>query len=211
MPIPTRIIPIWNLIHDEAVELHAYWLLFNQLFGVSQDQFELLNGAAGFCFYVIEDAIGTDIQLTLSKLSDPAEMHRRENATIEHLFNEIRELNWTASVEDLHRLCLGFIDSCEPIRARRNKIIAHTDRAIALRMATPPPDATIQQISEALQALRNFMNAVAAYLDEPPTGYEDFMMSGQGGEDLVLQLKMAARYQQLQTERKIPWDDLTQC
>src|ERR1035437_5026143 len=61
VPIPAHIMPIWNHIPDETVEVHAYWKLFNQLFGVSQDQFDLLNQSAGFCFYAIEDAIGTDI------------------------------------------------------------------------------------------------------------------------------------------------------
>ena len=200
--------PIWNHIPDETVEVHAYWKLFNQLFGVSQDQFDLLNQSAGFCFYAIEDAIGTDIQVTLSKLSDAAQTGANENATITHLFDEVCGLRQAAPLDELQHLCQNFADSCRPIRVRRNKMIAHTDRAVALRTAVPPPDATIGQINDALKVLGDFMNAVAKYLDEPPTAYEHFIMRGQGGDDLVSLLRMAARYQVLQAEGTIPWNDL---
>jgi AbiU2 len=208
MPMPAQITPVWNVIYDETVEVHAYWKLFNQLFGVSQDQIELLNRSAGFCFYAIEDALGTDIQRTLSKLSDPAQTGAKENATIGYLLNEVRRLQRPSSVDELQRLCQNFTASCQSIRARRNKMIAHADRAIALRTAAPPPDATIGQINGALQALRDFMYAVAIYLEEPLTAYEHVIMRGQGGDDLVSLLRMAERYQILQTEGTNPWSDL---
>jgi hypothetical protein len=49
---------------------------------------------------------------------------------------------------------------------------------------------------------------VAICLDEPPTAYEHFIMRGEGGDDLVSLLRMAERYQVLQTEGTIPWSDL---
>jgi hypothetical protein len=208
VPIPAQITAVWDLIHYDTVEVHACWELFNQLFRVSQDQFELLNRSAGFCFYVIQDAIGTDIQLTLSKLSDPAQTGVNENATIRYLLDEIQRLRLPSSLDKLQRLCGNFTASCQPIRARRNKVIAHTDRAIALRTAAPPPDATIAEINGALQSLRDFMNAAATYLGETPTFYEHFIMRGGGGDDLVSLLRMAERYQVLQTEGTISWSDL---
>lgn len=203
-----QVAPVWNLIHDETVEVHAYWKLFNQLFVASQDQFELLNRSAGFCFHAIEDAISTDIQLTLSKLSDPAQSGANENATVGYLLDEIQRLRGPSPIDELQHLCGTFTTSCQPIRARRNKMIAHADRAIALRTAAPPPDATVGQVNGALLALRDFMSAVAICLDEPPTAYEHFIMRGEGGDDLVSLLRMAERYQVLQTEGTIPWSDL---
>jgi hypothetical protein len=210
VPVPENALPIWTLLYDETVAVHAYWKLFNQLFGGSQDQLDLLNRSAGFCFYVIQDALATDIQLTLSKLSDPAESHGKANATAEHLLNEIRSLRTPASVDGLHRLLQSFIDACKPIRAARNKMIAHLDRATALQtgQVTGVPSTTVAQVHEALRALRNFMNAAAEYLGEAPTAYELFITRGEGGDDLVSLLRMAERYQILQKEEKIPWDDL---
>lgn len=210
MPVPENALPIWTLLYEQTVAVHAYWRLFNQLFGGSQDQLDLLNRSAGFCFYVIQDALATDIQLTLSKLSDPAESHGNANATAEHLLNEIRSLRTPASVNVLHRLLQSFIDACRPIRAARNKMIAHLDRATALQtgQVTGVPSTTVAQVHEALRALRNFMNAAAEYLGEAPTAYELFITRGEGGDDLVSLLRMAERYQILQKEEKIPWDDL---
>ena len=133
MAIPEDIKPIWDLLYDETVAVHAYWILFEQLFGGSQDQLDLLNRSAGFCFYVIQDALATDVQLSLSKLSDPAESNRKTNATTQHLLNEVRALNWPAPVGELHRLWQSFIDSCEPIRLSRNKMIAARAEMISFR------------------------------------------------------------------------------
>lgn len=210
MPVPATALPIWTLLYGETVAVHAYWKLFDQLFGGSQDQLDLLNRSAGFCFYVMQDALATDIQLTLSKLSDKAESHGKTNATAEHLLNEIRNLRTPISVDELHRLLQSFIDACQPIRAARNKMIAHLDRATALQTAqvTGVPSTTVAQINEALRALRHFMNAAAEYLGEVPTAYEFFITRGEGGDDLMSLLQMAERYQVLQQEMKIPWDDL---
>lgn len=92
----------------------------------------------------------------------------------------------------------------------RNKMIAHLDRATALQtgQVTGVPSTTVAQVHEALRALRNFMNAAAEYLGEAPTAYELFITRGEGGDDLVSLLRMAERYQILQKEEKIPWDDL---
>jgi hypothetical protein len=72
MPIPQNIEALWAALYDEVVNLHAYWIIFEQLFGKSQARQNLLYASARQLFLVVEDALGTDVQLTLSKLSDPA-------------------------------------------------------------------------------------------------------------------------------------------
>ena len=212
MAVPQHIVPIWNLLYEETVWVHAYWLLFKQLFGGTLDDLDLLNRSAAFCFYVIQDALATDVQLTLSKLSDPAKSQGKENATAEHLLNEIQGLHWPASADHLQCLFQELRDACRPIRTARNKIIAHIDRATALgsNKAQPPAGTTVGETNKALQALREFMNAAAVYLGEVPTAYEHFSARGEGGDDLIALLRMAERYEVLQREEKIPWDDLPQ-
>jgi hypothetical protein len=210
VPVSASALPIWTLLYNETVAVHAYWKLFNQLFDGSQDQLELLNRSAGFCFFVIQDALATDIQLTLSKLSDAAESNGKTNATAEHLVDEIQSLRTDAPVDGLRGMLHSFIDACKPIRATRNKMIAHLDRATALQTGQLKgvPNTTVAQVNEALRALRNFMNAAAEYLGEVSTAYEHFITRGEGGDDLIALLRMAERYQVLQQEEKIPWDDL---
>lgn len=208
MSLPESALPIWTLVYDETVAVHAYWKLFKQLFGGPPDQLDVLNRSAGFCFYVIRDALATDIQMSLSKLSDPAESCGRTNATVGHLLDEIRNLRTSACVDGLQGLLQSFIDACKPIREARNKTIAHLDRTIALQKGRIEgvPGTTVAQVDAALRSLRDFMNAAAEYLGEVPTAYEHFMTRGEGGDDLISLLRMAERYQILQRDGKIPWD-----
>jgi AbiU2 len=89
MPIPQNIDGLWAALYDEVVNLHAYWIIFEQLFGKSQARHDLLYASAGHLFLVVEDALGTDVQLALSKLSDPPTMRGFQNATLPRLFDEI--------------------------------------------------------------------------------------------------------------------------
>jgi hypothetical protein len=208
VPLPPHIIPIWTVINDETVMVHAYWRVNMDLFGKSKEQVDLLDRSAGFFFFVIQDALATDIQSTLSKLSDPATTFKRENATVHHLLNEIEKLNEPALIAKLLPLYKTFSDACEPERESRNKVIAHIDRDIALLKVTLPQVVTVGVTEAALKALASFMNAVQSHFEDAETGYEHFGMRGAGADDLVQLLKMAERYQTLQEEGKIPWEAL---
>uniref|UniRef100_Q026W2 Uncharacterized protein n=1 Tax=Solibacter usitatus (strain Ellin6076) TaxID=234267 RepID=Q026W2_SOLUE len=89
-------------------------------------------------------------------------------------------------------------------------MIAHLDRATALQtgLGSAALTTTIGDVNATLLALDAFMNGIAEYLGEVPTGYEHFLMRGQGGDDLIYHLRMAERYQTLQGEGKIPLDDV---
>ncbi len=80
--------------------------------------------------------------------------------------------------------------------------------AIALNKVAAPPPVTVAQITETLKALADFMNAIQAHLEDSETGYDHFGTRGAGAGDLVWLLRMANRYQLLQSDGKIPWDDL---
>jgi hypothetical protein len=207
VPIPEQLTSLWNHINDETTMVHAYWSVFEQLFRQSPDQIDLLNRSAGFFFVVVQDALATDIQLTLSKLADSSETFRNANATVERLFNEIEPFCTPEVASILKRLCGRFKDACAPIQKRRNKIIAHTDRDIALSKVAAPPDVTVAQITEALSALSDFTNAIQAHFEDSQTAYGHFGMRGAGAVDLVCLLRMADRYQVLKKDGKIPWND----
>lgn len=208
MPIPTEIAEIWTIINDETVMVHAYWLTFMELFGGPQEQADLLEESAPFFFNVIQDALATDIQLTLSKLSDPAMTFKKENATVHHLLNEVEKLNVPELMAKLPPLYKTFSEACQPVRELRNKVIAHIDREIALRKASAPPTATVGQIREALEALSALMNAIEAYFDGSETAYEHFGTRGAGVEALLGLLKMGLRYDLLQRRGDILWQDV---
>ena len=95
MPTPPEIEPLWATLYDEVVSLHAYWIIFEQLFGKSRVRYELLYASARNLFLVVEDGIGTDIQLTLAKLSDPPAMGGYQNATLSRLLEDVARIRAT--------------------------------------------------------------------------------------------------------------------
>jgi hypothetical protein len=158
---------------------------------------------------VVEDALGTDVQLTLSKLSDPAATGRFQNATVPRLFDEIKRLGNEQLTQEIETHLAVFEAACKPIRARRDRLIAHNDLSTVLPDGSRArlPDPTVQEIESALAPLRKFMNAIERTFCDAETAYEHFI-SREDGEDLVLLLKMARRYQELQRDGSIPLDDL---
>ena len=209
VPIPESVLPIWTLVYDETVWVNAYWKIFNQLFGGPQDQLDLLNRSAGFCFYVIKDALATDIQLTLCKLSDPAESSGKTNATAKHLRDEIKKLG-SVVADGLDDSLETFTNACGPLRNARNKMIAHLDRTtvIGTGQVKSVPSTTKAEVDKAVHALCDFTNAAAKLLGEAHTAFQLFITRGEGGDDLMALLRMAERYQDLQRQEKISWDDL---
>jgi hypothetical protein len=208
MPIPAEIAEIWTHINDETVMVHAYWITFMDLFGGPNEQLEILDQSAGFFFNVIQDALATDIQLTLSKVSDPAMTFKKENATVRHLLDELEKLNAPELMAKLKDLYDAFNNACEPVRELRNKVIAHSDRNIALRKTTAPAAATVGQIRAALKALADLMNAIESYFDGSETAYDLFSSRGAGVEALIGLLKRGLRYDVLQKEGVILWEDV---
>ena len=188
--------------------VHAYWLVFTQLFMGPQEQLDLLDRSAGFFFRVVQDALATDIQLTVSKLADPAESRggKDQNATIEHLLKDVLHLDASLKSE-LMTLYETFRDASKPLRDLRNKVIAHLDLPTATKTVPPPPEATIKEVRAALDALAAFMNAVQTHFGEPPTAYGMFGMMGAGPKELVAMLRTADQHIELQRAGKIPWDN----
>jgi hypothetical protein len=98
--------------------------------------------------------------------------------------------------------------SCEKIRHRRNKWIAHFDRDSMLqKQVAPLPGPSRDEIELALEQLRAAMNSIATHYGLPEMAYEHFIMHADG-EFLVATLKRGIRYQQLVKEGVIERDDM---
>jgi hypothetical protein len=211
MPIPQNIEPLWTVLSEEVIGLHAYWIIFEQLFAKSSARVNLLNASAAQLFVVVQDALGTDVQLTLSKLSDPATTKGRQNATLPRLYDDVAQMGNDRLTQTLKIHLAAFEVACKPIRERRDRLIAHSDLPTILKTGKRPPvpEITLKQIEAALAPLRDFMNVIEGTFSDTSTAYEHFI-SREDGDDLVLLLKMARRYIQLQQAELIPWDDLKQ-
>jgi hypothetical protein len=207
VPIPAEITKLWQVLYEETTMVHAYWQVFNELFMAPQEQMDLMDRSAGFFFLVVQDALATDLQLTIRKLADPPASFggKKQNATVQHLLKDALKLD-PALASTLLPLCKRFTDASEPIRDLRNKVIAHLDLHTATKMVPPPPEITIKEVRTALDALAEFMNALGTHFGEAPTAYQMFGMQGAGPKELIAMLRTADRHLEMQKAGKIPWD-----
>jgi hypothetical protein len=150
------------------------------------------------------------IQLTLSKLADPSQTKSQQNLTLESLLNGLEGLAHEPLLEQLRKARDNYLKTCQLIKKRRNKQLAHFDRETLLNeKACPIPGLSRKEIEEALKTLRTFMNSIEAYFLDSTTAYHDAVISWDG-DVLASVLKRGLRYEELQRAEIIPWNDLEQ-
>jgi hypothetical protein len=206
--IPSDVDEVFQELKTEVTWLHARWIMYRQLFAHSPKRIDLLNECASTFFYTIQDVFIGDVQIALSKLTDPARTGANENLSLEQLqerFERQREPNLQAA---LRRTLDQLKQKCLPFRTWRNKRLAHLDLTTAMQSTfNPLPGISRQMIEEALELVRNYLNAIQIHYDKSETGYEHFIMTASDGEALISMLKYGLRYEQLIQERKIALDD----
>jgi HEPN superfamily AbiU2-like protein len=177
MPLPETLRPTWEALYNEVVAVHARWMIYRQLFAQSEERIGILNACAANFFYFIHETLLNDVQLTLSKLADPATTSGRTNATLQRLVNEIMALNEPTLTDKLSKLLAEYIASCQLMKIRRNKQIAHYDHAtLPQQYGSSPADVlgpSRQEIEDALAALRRFMEHAEVYFTSSSTAYQE--------------------------------------
>jgi hypothetical protein len=206
--LPDYLQPLWDALTPEVTWLHGRWIIYRQLFGTSSERIDMLNEAAGTFFYVIQGVLLDEVQLTISKLGDPATTAVRQNLTLAALRQALSATEHLGLCARLDPLLQIFNDRCARIRHRRNKRIAHFDRDTLLKARSAPIEgASRKEIEEALQALRDFLNEIELHLTDSTTGYEHFILHDDG-EALVAMIKRGLRYEELARSQRIAWSDL---
>lgn len=208
MPLPCEIEDIWSFLHREVTWLHGRWRMYRQLYGTSEARINALNQVAPTFFYVLQNVLVDEVQLTLSRLSDPARTGRRENLTLETLLERIERLDIPSLTAELRSRLAAYRLTCEAIVVRRNKRIAHYD----LDTHTSPDRENLQgpsraEIEAALDSLRVFMRTVYQHFEDSYMAYEHFATLNDA-EGLLRAVAQALRYQELQETGRIPDDDL---
>jgi HEPN superfamily AbiU2-like protein len=206
MEMPPDLQATWNALYYEVIALHGRWIIYRQLYGTSAARVDLLNDCASNFFYVIQDVLLNDVQMTLSKLADPRETRGKKNLTLETLLAEVSTRHAAAPIAKLREQLEDFQLRCEKVKHRRNKQIAHYDLA-AILSSSSIPGPSRQEIEDALGALREFMNTIEAHFVKTTTAYAAFVTLNDG-DDLVWIMKQGLRYAELQEAQVIAWDDL---
>lgn len=206
--IPAPIHDLWVTIKSEVVWLHGRWIIYRQLYGTSQERIDVLNRSASTFFNVLQKTLLHDVQLSLSKLGDPAGSGKRKNLTLAALVAALEGVGESSVVSKLAPLVTTFDDACKNLRHRRNKWIAHFDLGTMLDSKVKPLEGPSRaEIEAALKALRDVMNCVELHFTESQTIYEHFVMNNDG-EYLISTLKQGLRYRELVKQKVIAHDDL---
>jgi hypothetical protein len=150
-----------------------------------------------------------DVQLTLSKLADPASTFGRQNLTLESLVEDVHQINAKLGT-DLEGSLATYRQICGKVKHRHNKQLAHYDLATLMTArSTPTPGPSRQEIEDALGELRNFMNALQRPFTDAVTAYSEFVLTTDG-DQLLSVLKQGLRYGELVDSSAVHWDDLRQ-
>ncbi|WP_283742706.1 hypothetical protein [Sideroxydans sp. CL21] len=210
MSIPVELSDIWEFLNSQVVWLHGRWIVYRQIYGTNPKRIDLINEAAPTFFWMIEQSLMNDVQLTLVKLADPSTTCGRENLTLETLVTEVERISTGELSTTMRQSLVNFRQCCEKIRQRRHKDIAHFDLSVQLgNKAEVLPSPSRQEIELALLELRKFMNLFLDFFQNTQMAYEHFSLSTDGNT-LLFRLKESLRYEQLQSLGTIPHEDIVQ-
>ena len=151
-----------------------------------------------------------EVELTRSKFADRATTAGRQNLTLESLLKDVRQLDDATLCKELEGMLTDYRQLCGKVIHRRHKQLAHFDLATLMAAkSTPIPGASRQEIENALQALRAFMNTLQRKFTDAESGYAAVVLTTDG--DLLLSiLSQGLRYQELVGSGAVDWDDLRQ-
>lgn len=205
--LPVEIRDLWSGLDKQVTWLHGRWIIYRQLYGTSPERVEVLNQSAGTFFNVLQDVLLHDVQLSLSKLGDPAGTGLRTNMTLEALHQALVSAGQPVAADKMRGPLDIFNTECSKVRHRRDKWIAHFDLSTMLsEHVNPRVGPSREEIELALSSLRDTMNSVSVHFTETTIAYEHFSMHSDG-EGLLYALRKGVRYKELVTSEVIPRDD----
>jgi hypothetical protein len=185
-----------ELLQRDLVWVHARWKLNSQLFRSGAKRVALLNAYGGALFASIQRILIDDIVIGLSRLLDPAATGSNANHTLETLLALLPAEGHEALRADMARDLSSLRDFCAPLRAHRNKRVAHRDLSVAARPSEHPlPDLSYNYLSDALDRVTAWVNRLQFTLCGSSMLYTEFSFIPGGDADaLIYALKKTALF-----------------
>ncbi|MEJ1391601.1 MAG: hypothetical protein RPU34_12020 [Candidatus Sedimenticola sp. (ex Thyasira tokunagai)] len=194
---------LFNALKEETINLHMYWLVYDQLFNGTNKRTELLNATGSHIFYVLQILLIDELVLSICRLTDPAfskiKGKQIANLSLKRLVAKVdgrthkdlkRKLN--VHVKDLDSAVKDF-------RAKRNKAIAHKDLATSMRLRTTVPGITKKQIKSVSSQIAATLNEFEHYHWNSTNVYDMvFLPLGSDGNYLVEVLKRGQWFRDLE-------------
>lgn len=166
----------------ECVWLHTKWREYEALFE-DKKRVEVLNRAAPFAFFMIQQVIVEDVVLHLARLTDPPRSRGKANLTVRSLPGLLDDSAVSTAVR---RKVEEVGKAVEFARERRNRRLAHLD-IDTVRDQHPEPLKAVssERINTALRLLAELLNEIEqAYLGSS-VYYHDGMRPRGGAHNLV--------------------------
>jgi hypothetical protein len=205
--IPPQIDDIYSALSKEVTWLHGRWICYRQLFAESERRIEMLNECAATFFFIIQDVLIGEVQVCLSKLTDPAKTGKHDNLSLEQLQLRLEQFGDT-KLAQINRVTLdSLLREATPFRTWRNKQLAHLDLLTSMKaFPNPLPEVSRKMIEDALSLVRQYLNSIEHHYNDSEIGYNHFIMSSDG-DALLATLRYGLRYKELLVGREIPYDD----
>jgi hypothetical protein len=177
-------------LHVELVWLWVRWKNFRQLFAEGPETLAILNWVAPSFFGTIQHVMLNDIAIGLCRITDPAQIGRRQNLTLDRLADGIDTVADVGLVDDLRTRLSAITEKTTPMRDHRNWRVAHLD--LEKTMSTEQEVSlgfSRQTIGEALKMVGEFLNQLGTYFGQVPCNYEATITARGDAEFLVSQLR----------------------
>jgi len=164
---------IFEKLKNEVSDLHYRWDMYREIYAGDAEQFELLNQSGSNFFYYVQHLMLDHVALTFSKLTDPNRQGKNDNLSLKQVHAYASDTDEAELVAKLKPIYGELESGCQKFRALRNKRIAHGDLNHAMETAEEPlPGISRAYVENALEILRNYMNAIELHYFESETGYE---------------------------------------
>lgn len=196
--LPSKIQPVYKRLNRELLWVHGQWNMYQQLFGYSEARIRILNDSAQTFFAVLQPVLADYIVLEICKLTDPTGSREHANLVITQLHQKLVKSHHRHIRDQLSSIAQEVKNDCQPLRERRNQVIAHNAYAIAMEQN----QATSRGISHgemelALKSIRKYMEAFRSHFIDPGDyGVKAFTI-GDNGLDLVNALKQSSAFREM--------------
>ncbi len=186
---------IFEQLREDVVQLHYRWIIYRQLFASGSKNIALLNEKGSSVFFLLQHLLLDNVALTLSKLTDTHVQGKNTNLSISALIDRISKNDNNEILSDIKKISHTLNQQCKKFRFLRNKRIAHSDFAHALKIVDEPlPGILIDDVEIVLKTFRDILNTIEYAYFNSTTAYEHLITNrSSNGAALIRHLKEAKR------------------
>ncbi|MBX7135165.1 MAG: hypothetical protein K1X67_21060 [Fimbriimonadaceae bacterium] len=175
-PIPANLRDIYEELESQLSWLHEEWKMYRQLFGTNAERIELMNEMCPTFTYNLQFMTHDWITLSICRLAvDNSRVARKDTLVVALLHEQLDRVRYPALGAALDAAFVDVKRTCGILQKHRHTRIAHLNRAAHLTSKTHQLPSR-QQIEDALEAVRRYMNIFREEFMGSPLYFEGVMM-----------------------------------